>query len=104
MDDEGDEEHRLEELKSYLKNELIVILKWTNTNENTRDTAKMNNMINIGSLMPVAILLLTCLLTAVVMLRMMKREAVIIGTFYSQGYRKSEIIRYDMMNFFRVSS
>ncbi|MUT68330.1 FtsX-like permease family protein [Paenibacillus sp. NEAU-GSW1] len=97
VDDEGDEEHRLEELKSYLKNEQIVILKWTNTNENPRvtlATAKMNNMKNIGSLMPVAILLLTCLLTAVVMRRMMKREAVIIGTLYAQGYRKSEIMSH----------
>ena len=44
--------------------------------------------------MPVAILLLTCILTGIVMWRMIKREAVIIGTLYAFGYKKKEIQKH----------
>ncbi|MCM3746459.1 FtsX-like permease family protein [Paenibacillus pasadenensis] len=88
---------KLEELKKHLKQQGTVILKWMNTDENPRvtlSTSKMDSMKTIGSIMPVAILLLTCVLTAVVMQRMLARESVIIGTLYAQGYRRGEITRH----------
>ncbi|ROR27290.1 FtsX-like permease family protein [Mobilisporobacter senegalensis] len=41
--------------------------------------------------MPLAILLLTCILTGIVIWRMIKRESVIIGTLYALGYNKKQI-------------
>ena len=64
-------------------------------------TTKLNGINQMSSSMPVAILLLTCILTGIVMWRMIKREAVIIGTLYAFGYKKKQIqnhyLRYPLI-------
>lgn len=90
-------EASVSELKRYLKDSGITILKWTNTGENPRVTyvtAKIEGINTVSSSMPIFILLLTCILTGIVMWRMLKRELVSIGTLYSLGYRKKEIVRH----------
>ncbi len=93
----GDAESKIAQLKDYLKTQNINVLKWTNRNENPRITvvnAKIEGQNKIGSTLPVAILLLTCILTGIVLWRMLKREFAIIGTLYALGYRKREIMRH----------
>lgn len=98
--DEKDLLSKIDQLKEYLKSENIVILKWTNISENPRVTfltAKLTSIDKMSSVLPVTILLLTCILTGVVMWRMLKREFMIIGTLYALGYRKREILRHYLM-------
>ncbi len=90
-------DRRIAQLKDYLKNNNIVILKWTNIADNPRVafvTAKIDGINKVSSSMPVAILILTCILTGIVIWRMLKREAVGIGTLYALGYRRREILAH----------
>lgn len=92
-----DSPSRLSELKAYLKDQGISILKWTNTEDNVRVsyvTDEVKNLKTVGFVLPAAILLLTCLLTGITLWRMLKREAVIMGMLYAQGYRKAELYRH----------
>ncbi|SHK51654.1 putative ABC transport system permease protein [Clostridium cavendishii DSM 21758] len=91
---------KLSEFKSYLKDENIIILNWLNIKENPRVsyvTAKLSGINQMSSSMPIAVLLLTCILTGIVMLRMLKREGIIIGTLYALGYRKKEILKHYLL-------
>lgn len=84
----------LEQLKARLNSSGNAVLGWTSTETNPRVTmvtTKMSGINKVSSVMPVAILLLSCILTGIVLWRMIKREAVIIGTLYALGYRKKEI-------------
>lgn len=93
-------EKRTVDFKNYLRSQSIIVLSWVNINENPRVTyvtAKIDSINKMSSSMPVTILLLTCILTGVVMWRMLKREAVVIGTLYALGYRRREIIRHYLM-------
>ncbi|AAK79501.1 MULTISPECIES: ABC transporter permease [Clostridium] len=88
---------KISKLKSYLKSQNINVLSWTNIDENPRVTyvtAKIKSTKSISSSMPIAILLLTCSMTGIIMLRMLQKEAVIIGTLYALGYRKREIRKH----------
>jgi putative ABC transport system permease protein len=90
-------DNKITQFKDYLKNENIIILNWMSISENPRVTyvtAKLDGINSMSSAMPAAILLLTCILTGIVMWRMLKREAVIIGTLYALGYRKKEIMKH----------
>ena len=44
--------------------------------------------------MPISILVLTCILTGIVIWRLLKSESVVIGTLYAQGYRRKEIRKH----------
>ncbi|KHD36275.1 permease [Clostridium acetobutylicum] len=88
---------KISKLKSYLKSQNINVLSWTNIDENPRVTyvtAKIKSTKSISSSMPIAILLLTCSMTGIIMLRMLQKEAVIIGTMYALGYRKKKIRKH----------
>lgn len=88
---------RMSQFKNHLRNENYIILNWMNISDNPRVTfvtAKLEGIDKMSSSMPIAILLLTCILTGIIMWRMLKREAVIIGTFYALGYRKGEILKH----------
>lgn len=90
-------DHRIKELKDYLKNENVYVLSWMNVTDNIRVTyftAKLAGIDKLSASLPVAILLLTCILTGIVMFRLLKQEAVIIGTLYAVGYRKREIMKH----------
>lgn len=98
--DRSNVDQRISELKDYLKSGNVVVLSWTNVTDNPRVTyftAKLAGIDKMSSSMPVAILLLTCILTGIVMFRMLKQESVIIGTLYAVGYRKKEIMKHYMI-------
>ncbi|WP_027624937.1 ABC transporter permease [Clostridium lundense] len=91
---------RISQFKDYLITENVFILSWLNVTDNPRVTymtAKLAGIDEMSSSMPISILLLTCILTAIIMWRMLKREAVIIGTLYALGYRKREIIKHYLL-------
>ena len=102
--DKSNIESKISQFKDYLKSKNITILNWMSTSANPRITfvtAKLNGINQVSSSMPVAILILTCILTGIVMWRMIKREAVIIGTLYAFGYKKKQIqnhyLRYPLL-------
>jgi putative ABC transport system permease protein len=104
--DRGSIDQRISELKDYLKSENAVVLTWTNVTDNTRVTyftAKLNGIGEMSASLPVAILLLTCILTGIVMFRMLKQESAIIGTLYAVGYRKKEIMKHYLIYPFFVA-
>ncbi|ADK14497.1 ABC transporter permease [Clostridium ljungdahlii] len=91
---------RISELKGYLRSKNIIILSWMNVTDNPRVTymtAKLSGIDKMSSSMPMSILILTCILTGIVMLRMLRREAAVIGTLYALGYRKREIMKHYLM-------
>lgn len=90
---------RISNFEDYLKAQNIIVLKWVNASENPRITyvnMKLEGINKMSSSMPIAILVLTCILTAVVMWRMLKKEFIIIGTLYAIGYKKREIMNHYM--------
>ncbi|OAA94512.1 ABC transporter permease [Clostridium coskatii] len=91
---------KISELKGYLRSKNIIILSWMNVTDNPRVTymtAKLSGIDKMSSSMPMSILILTCILTGIVMLRMLRREAAVIGTLYALGYRKREIMKHYLM-------
>ncbi|WP_051514997.1 ABC transporter permease [Fervidicella metallireducens] len=87
------------DIKEYLS-ENNGILYWQNKEENTRFTivdGKLNAAIDMGIKLPIIIIVLTCLLLAVVIWRMIKSEFIQIGTLYALGYKKSEILKHYIM-------
>lgn len=92
-----DIEAQASQFRDYLKSENVIVNKWTDIGDNTRVTyviVKIKSIGDISSTLPVAILLLTCILTGIVIWRLLKRESIIIGTLYAQGYRKNEIQKH----------
>lgn len=91
---------KISELKGYLRSKNIIILSWINISDNPRVTymtAKLSGIDKMSSSMPLSILVLTCILTGIVMLRMLKREAAVIGTLYALGYKKREIMKHYLL-------
>lgn len=98
--DRGNIDSKISMVKGYLKSENIILLSWMNISDNPRVTyftAKLSGIDKMSSSMPMAVLLLTCILTGIVMFRMLKREAAIIGTLYALGYRKKEIMNHYLL-------
>ena len=98
--DRSNIDNKISEFKDYLKSGNIILLSWMNISDNPRVTyftAKLSGIDKMSSSMPMAVLLLTCILTGIVMFRMLKREAVIIGTLYALGYRKKEIMNHYLL-------
>ena len=95
----SDVEAQAVKFRDFLKNENAYILKWNNIGENPRVmyvTVKIDGINKVSTAMPIGILLLTCIMTGIVIRRLLKRESVIIGTLYAQGYRKKEIVGHYM--------
>lgn len=93
-------DYKISEFKDYLRSKNVVIISWMNSTDNPRITymtAKLAGIDKMSSSMPMSILILTCILTGIVMWRMLKREAVIIGTLYALGYRKREIMKHYLL-------
>lgn len=98
--DRSNIDSKISEFKDYLRNENIILISWMNTSDNPRVTyftAKLSGIDTMSSSMPIVVLLLTCILTGIVMYRMLKSEAVIIGTLYALGYRKNEIMKHYLL-------
>ncbi|SHE89501.1 putative ABC transport system permease protein [Seinonella peptonophila] len=84
-------------MKGYLREKGTKIIKWENTEKNYSVSyvlVKINLMGKLSIVAPSMILLLTCVLTGILMWRLLNRESVIIGTLYAQGYRKKELMRH----------
>ena len=80
------------------------ILYWRDITENPRYTTVVSKIDQITAMavqLPSAVLLLTCLLLATTMWRMIKMEFTSIGTLYAMGYQKREIalhyLRYPLL-------
>lgn len=91
--------YRMSNVKDYLNRSNIVVLRWISASENPRITyvnLKLEGINKMSSSMPIAILAITCILTGVVMWRMLKKEFTSIGTLYAIGYKKREIMNHYM--------
>jgi len=98
--DRSNIDNSITQFKDFLRSNNFIILRWMNITDNVRVTyvtAKLKGIDQMSSSAPIAILLLTCILTGIVMWRMLKREAVIIGTLYALGYKKREIVKHYLM-------
>jgi putative ABC transport system permease protein len=98
--DNGNKEVQASQFRDWLKSKNIIISQWNDIGDNIRVTfvtTKIQSISQISSSMPIAVLLLTCVLTGIVIWRLLKREAVIIGTLYAQGYRRSEIKKHYLL-------
>ena len=92
--DEKNFETVMTQFKDYLRSNNITIINWVNADANLRITfvqTKLGGINQVSSSMPTAILLLSCILTGIVMWRLLKRESAIIGTLYALGYKKKQI-------------
>lgn len=90
----------ISQLKTSIRNENVTILSWMNITDNPRVTfvtAKLEGIDQMSTSAPIAILFLTCILTGIVMWRMLKKESAIIGTLYALGYRKKEILKHYLL-------
>ncbi len=75
------------------------IVRWVDKEDNMRISFIEGDIKGIGpmgTVLPMAILLVTCVMVAVVLWRLLKREFTQIGVFYAIGYRKHEILRHYM--------
>lgn len=98
--DRSNLDNKISNFKDYLRTENTIILSWMNITDNPRVTymtAKLAGINEMSSSMPVSILLLTCILTSIVMWRMLKKESIIIGTLYALGYKKREIMKHYLL-------
>lgn len=98
--DKNNLDKKISQFKNFLRSENIIILSWMNITDNPRVTfvtAKLSGIDKMSSSMPVSILILTCILTGIVMSRMLKRESAIIGTLYALGYKKIEIMKHYLL-------
>ncbi|MGZ7444360.1 ABC transporter permease [Paenibacillus sp. TH7-28] len=84
-------------MKNALREQGIKIVNWENTAKNYKVSyvpMEIKLLGNLSVLVPSVILLLTCVLTGILMWRLIQRESVIIGTLYALGYRKKELLRH----------
>lgn len=84
-------------VKNYLKEQGVRIQSWESTDHNSKVTmvdVEVQTLSTMSKFVPTLILILTCVLTGVLMRRMISRESVIIGTLYAQGYKKSELWKH----------
>ncbi|MGH4125182.1 MAG: FtsX-like permease family protein [Clostridium sp.] len=77
--------------------QLGLIVGWTDINNNMRIAAfngEIDAIIKVSELAPLFIMLVSCIIMAVVMGRMLKKEYCYIGTLISMGYKKVEILSH----------
>lgn len=74
-----------------------TIFQWVDKEDNMRISfinGDMSGIRPLGTALPLAILLVTCALTAVVLGRLLRREYTQIGVLRAIGYRRREILRH----------
>ena len=74
-----------------------AIIKWVGKEDNMRISfinGDMQGIRPMGTVLPLAILIVTCALVAVVLGRLLRREYTQIGVLCAIGYRKHEILRH----------
>ncbi|WP_163579383.1 ABC transporter permease [Gracilibacillus saliphilus] len=76
------------------------VSQWISRSDNPRITfinGDINALSEIGEVVPIIILILTCMLIAAVLSRLLKGEYVQVGTLFGLGYKKQEIYRHYLM-------
>ncbi|NLX86690.1 MAG: FtsX-like permease family protein [Clostridiales bacterium] len=84
-------------LREHLREEGIAVSDWIDILNNKRARmawASITGMRTMSVPLPVAMFLLSCLIIGIMFWRMIRRESVIIGTLYAQGYRRRELMRH----------
>ncbi len=87
------------QLRQALQSRGVGIARWTDTQDNKRVsivTTKIDGISRVSTVAPLAILLLSCVLTGIVIRRLIRREAAVIGTLYALGYRRGELYAHYM--------
>ena len=82
-----------------LSNQNIVVTNWNDVSSNNRVTfvtIKLDSINKVSTVLPVAILILTCILSGIVIWRLLNNESIIVGTLYAEGYKKQEILNHYM--------
>lgn len=87
------------ELRQVLQEEGFTVSDWINIMDNKRARmvwASITGMKTMSVPLPVLMFLISCLIIGIMFWRMIRRESVIIGTLYAQGYRHGELMRHYM--------
>lgn len=87
------------ELRGILHKKGITESDWIDIMNNKRARmawASITGLKTMSIPVPAAMFLLSCLIISIMIWRMIQRESVIIGTFYAQGYRRTELMRHYM--------
>ncbi len=87
------------ELRQALQEEGFTVSDWINIMDNKRARmvwASITGMKTMSVPLPVVMFLISCLIIGIMFWRMIRRESVIIGTLYAQGYRRGELMRHYM--------
>lgn len=85
------------ELRQALREEGFAVSDWINIMDNKRARmvwASITGMKTMSVPLPVAMFLISCLIVGIMFWRMIRRESMIIGTLYAQGYRRGELMRH----------
>jgi putative ABC transport system permease protein len=88
--------------RTAFKNELSeenTVVKWVDQADNMRISfinGDIKGVRPMGTVLPLAILLLTCMLVSVVLGRLLRREYAQTGLLFALGYRRGEILRHYM--------
>lgn len=99
---EGRENLKTQEaaVKNSLRAQSIQITNWQSMAKKINVSyvaMEIGVLSSMSAAVPLVMLLLTCVLLGMLTGRMIKREAVLIGTFYAQGYRRRELRRHYLM-------
>src|SRR5579859_2289742 len=93
----GDIDTQNVKLHSLLQEKGYSLSDWLDAKNNKRIIMPWTNITSMQSFsLPVssAFFLLSCIIVGVTLLRMVKSDAVVIGTLYAQGYRRWELTRH----------
>lgn len=88
------------QFREQLDNQGVTTLRWIDIENNRRVSivrAEVQILNLVSKAIPGAILLLATVMVANVLLRMIKREASVIGVLYALGYTRQEIYRHYMI-------
>ncbi|GCE15344.1 FtsX-like permease family protein [Tengunoibacter tsumagoiensis] len=84
-------------LHGLLQDKGYSLSEWLDAKNNKRISSPWANITSLQSFsfpVSIAFFLLSCIIVGVTMLRMVKSDAVVIGTLYAQGYRRRELTRH----------
>jgi len=87
------------ELRKYLQVKGFTVSNWIDIMNNKRARivwASITGMKTMSVPVPAAMFLLSSLILGIMFSRIIRRESVIIGTLYAQGYRRRELMRHYM--------
>ncbi len=87
------------ELREHLRAKGLTISNWIDIMNNKRARivwASITGMKTMSVPVPAAMFLLSSLIIGIMFWRIIRRESVIIGTLYAQGYRRRELMRHYM--------